>query len=81
MSMTGSPLLKRDVDPAGAASVYSATRSSRGRKVALAVVPSIPRPRDIRYDLDVEAPDREKPVSKGTGRGGHLRYRLMRRLD
>ncbi|EGF55164.1 hypothetical protein HMPREF9056_01314 [Actinomyces sp. oral taxon 170 str. F0386] len=28
---------------------------------------------------DLEA--REKPVSKGTGRGGHLRYRLMLRLD
>lgn len=24
---------------------------------------------------------REKPVSKGTGRGGHLRFRVMRRLD
>lgn len=24
---------------------------------------------------------REKPVSKGTGRAGHLRFRVMRRLD
>ena len=24
---------------------------------------------------------REKPVSKGTGPGGHLRFRVIRRLD